>query len=242
LLAYRHLARSFEHDAVLLGILPANDFADSDPALASSRAGYEYRYRPYLVGDAPPYEHVQLREPAWLRGLRGASYAANAALRALSEWRARASPPPFPAASEAARREPSWFYDYPEAAARRLEWIVRALVREAEGRAVAVILIPVADDYRRQQISGPSPLASRLEALAAREGFQLVDLLSTTAAEERGSQSYFHACDYHWNARGNQVAARQVLAALGESFYAPLRARRERQRATGASEGPISDP
>lgn len=223
LLAYRHLAKGFAHDAVLIGVLPANDFADGDPDLARAQPAYEYRYRPYLVGDAPPYEHRELREPAWRRALRRSSYAFNALLGGLARGRVGATPAPEPSPrSEAARGAPSSFYDYRESDARRLEWVLSALVRESEGRVVAVVLIPVLEDYQRQRISGPSPLAARLGALAEREGFRLVDLLATTAADGRRSQAYFHACDYHWNAHGNEVVAAQLFASLGPGFYASL--------------------
>ena len=56
MLAYQSLASSFEHDAVLIGILPANDFIDDDYELGHQ--GMANRYRPYLVGEYPNYELV----------------------------------------------------------------------------------------------------------------------------------------------------------------------------------------
>ncbi len=223
LLAYQTLAKSFAHDAVVIGILPTNDFVDSDLALASSLVDYEYRDRPYLVGDAPPYERFDLREPGWRRLLRSGSYAFNALLRGHSLWRA-AHPPasPQPPRSDAARRAPSWFYDFDEAQLRRLEWILETLEREAEGRPVVVVLIPVLDDFRRRALSGPDPLGPRLEAA----GLRVVDLLSAMADPPGQQAHYFFACDYHWNAEGNRIAFERVLAALRRPFYSDLAAPR----------------
>ena len=50
-LVYRDLAREFDHDAVLVGVLPGNDFANIDFDLARTLPRHDYRYRPYLVGD-----------------------------------------------------------------------------------------------------------------------------------------------------------------------------------------------
>jgi hypothetical protein len=40
----------------------------------------------------------------------------------------------------------------------------------------------------------------------------VVDLLPAMAGPD--SERLFHACDYHWSAEGNALAARAVLAAL----------------------------
>jgi hypothetical protein len=232
LLAYRTLAKAFAHDAVLVGILPANDFVDSDLALARALPDYEYRYRPYLVGDAPPYQRVDLREPRWRRALRSHSYAFGALLHAVSRGgsRAAASASP-PAPSNAARRAPSWFYDYDEAGVQRLTWILQQLVREAQGREVVVLLIPVLEDFRRQALSGPDPLAARLEAA----GVRVVDLLPVMADPRGQWGRYFLSCDYHWSAEGNQVASERVLQALRGSLYADLARRRADARGKGGA-------
>lgn len=223
LLAYQTVAKNFEHDAVLIGILPANDFIDSDLDLASTVPLYEYRYRPYLVGRMPPYERFDLHEPPVRHALRTHSYAFNALLRAISIWQA-------PAASlvpdGAARRAPSWFYDYDAAQLQRLAWTLAALAREAGDRPVTVLLIPVLDDFQRQQLSGPNPLAPQLAALTASAGVKVVDLLPAMSAPVAAWGRYFFSCDYHWNAEGNQVAFERGFAALRRDLYDGLGARR----------------
>lgn len=212
LLAYQTVAKRFEHDGVLVGILPANDFIDGDLALARAVPLYEYRYRPYLVGDAPPYERFDLREPFVRRALRSHSYAFNGLLRAASAWQAT-PPPPLPEGD--ARRAPSWFYDYEPAQVRRLAWTLGEIAREAGDRPVTVLLIPVLDDFRRQAISGSDPLAREL---ASNPRITVVDLLE--AMNEPAGQwgRYFFSCDYHWNAEGNQVAFERGLAAIRRSL------------------------
>ena len=223
-LAYRTLAKRYDHDGVLIGILPANDFVDSDLDLALGLADYEYRYRPYLVGDPPDYTRFDYRESAWRRALREYSYAFNALLRAqvLLASPASGTGPSAPA-DPAARRFPSWYYDFGEAQVARLEWILKQLVREAEGRPVEVVLIPVADDFRRQAVSGANPLGARLVRI---EGLRVLDLLPAMANPQGAWGRYFLACDYHWNSDGNEAASRRVMAALRDTFYRDVESRR----------------
>ena len=53
-LQYKHLVRKFDHDAIIIGILPSNDMTDS---MKDERNMVNDRYRrPYLEGEYPDYE------------------------------------------------------------------------------------------------------------------------------------------------------------------------------------------
>jgi hypothetical protein len=207
-LAYRELARQFDHDAVIVSVVPTSDFRDIDYAAALVLGWYEFRYRPYLVGEAPHYAHLDHREPAWRHWLRRHSYAFNGVRRALRNRALRASPAPT-----------SRFYDFSQWQVRRLEAILERLVVAADGKPIVVLLIPTAADLKRYLESGESdPLSARLAAFAARHDVQLVNLLPSMAMDLRRTQSYFHDCDIHWNAFGNAVATESLLHRLGPDF------------------------
>jgi hypothetical protein len=207
-LAYRELARHFDHNAVIVSVVPTSDFRDIDYEAARELGWYEFRYRPYLVGEAPAYEHFDHREPGWRHWLRRYSYAFNALRQVLRNRALRASAPP-----------PSRFYDFSQREYRRLEAILERLVGAAEGRPILVLLIPTAADLRRYLESGQSdPLSARMAAFAARHEVQLLNLLPPMAADLRRSQGYFHACDTHWNALGNALATEVLLSRLGSDF------------------------
>jgi len=208
LLAYREIASGFDHTAVLLGVVPANDFGDLDFELARNLDTYQHRYRPYLVGNAPDYRHFDYREPAWRRVLRRHSYAYNAVSQLDADGVFEVALPGAPA------RDPSWFYDYQERQVLLLEHVLRALARDVGDRELTVLLIPTEADLRRHARSGPDPLGARLAALGRREGFRVVDLLSAFAAAGPPFDRYFFPCDYHWSAAGNALAAR-VLGSAG---------------------------
>ena len=69
----------------------------------------------------------------------------------------------------------------------------------------------------RIEKTGEAPLPGKLRALCATLGMQYLDLLPVIRAAEGGWESCYLACDRHWNAHGNAVAASAVEAA---SFYA----------------------
>ena len=207
-LAYRELARHFDHDAVIVSVVPASDFRDIDYAAAQELGWYEFRYRPYLVGEAPSYQHLDHREPGWRRWLRRHSYAFNAVRQALRNRALRAMPPPT-----------SRFYDFSQREYRRLEAILERLVAAADGKPILVLLIPTPADLQRYLASGQGdPLSARMAGFATRHGVQLVNLLPPMAADLRRAQGYFHDCDIHWNAFGNAVATEALLRRLGPDF------------------------
>lgn len=211
-LVHRELATRFDHAAILLGVLPTNDFVDLDLERAVRLEDYDYRWRPYLVGDAPRWHHRDLREPRAMRLLRRHSYAWNALREGWRSVRPRA-----------ARSElPSGYYDFSERQLRLLVGVLERLADSADGRPVAVVLIPTLAELQRFARSGPPPLAARLSPLTQRLGFRLVDLLPGMARRTRDWAGYFHRCDYHWSPYGNAVVAELLLDALGPDFYEPL--------------------
>lgn len=61
---------------------------------------------------------------------------------------------------------------------------------------LVVVLIPVLENFRRQQLSGANPLTRRLEELGARVGgVQVVDLLPLRGDPPGQRRRYFQACD-----------------------------------------------
>jgi hypothetical protein len=216
LLVYEALASRFDHHAVLVGLTPENDFADVDVELAAGMRGYDYRYRPYLVGEPPALRPFDWRESALRRRLRQVSWAFNAGLAAWEALRPLPTGPRSGSLAEAARH--SFYYDVEERPLRLLEEILGRLADAAAGRPVAVVLVPTARDVARFAETGPAPLAGRLEALGAVRGFRVVDLLPVFA-EAAPAESLFHACDYHWSRGGHELAARHVREALGPGFW-----------------------
>ncbi len=218
LIAYRELASGFDHDAVILGLFPMNDFIDIDLDLARRMPGYEYRYRPYLLGAAPDFAHVDHREPLPRRLLRRHSYAFNALLHALL-LRSQVPVEDFKALRGGGRKLASWFYDFEEAQIRRLERILELWAEAARDKRLALLLIPSQRDLERFAREGPAPLARRLGRFAEGHGIRIVNLLPGMAQRGVPFERLFLSCDYHWSALGNAVALELAREELGADFY-----------------------
>jgi hypothetical protein len=226
LLVYQDMARGFDHAAVLASVVPANDFADLDLEFSRNLPGYEYRYRPYLVGEPPALRHVEYREPRARRFLRQRSYAFNALLEVQRIRAEREAAAVARAVAKDTPRHPSRFHDVSEPQIALLAAILERLADAAQGRPVAVLLVPNLNDLQRFAEDGPGRLAAALAPLAARRGLRIVDLRPGMAEATPAWERYFLPCDYHWSAFGNQVAAELALGELGAAFYPELPAAR----------------
>jgi hypothetical protein len=220
LLAYRVFAPRFAHTAVMIGILPMNDFYDLDYDVALRSPGYYYRYRPYLVGDYPDYHRVDYRESDMARFLRRNCYACDELTRLYYELAGDGAGFDTPADfRDVAGNVNSEFYNYTPKQYKLLRYCLERLVDESGGRTVVVVLLPGPLDFLRYYQSGPSPLARSLKQLADTRHFVLVDLLPPMFTRTTDWGGYFFDCDPHWNEHGHEVASEILLSELRGVLY-----------------------
>ena len=214
-LMYRHLASGFTHDAVLIGLLPANDFRDDD--IDFGRRIYADRYRPYWTGEAPDFELVYVRESLEaestlergdvgpLELLRSFSYAFNL-IEHVQRARARSEGQSFS----------SNYYDWNEYELARMLHSLRLIAQDAGDRPVVLVMIPVASDVERHRAEGASvpPLTRALRSFAEGTNVRVIDLMPTFDAAEPDPASFSHTCDGHWTAEGHRVAAEGIAQGL----------------------------
>lgn len=225
LLVYRELGAALEHQLVLIGVVPHNDFTDLDYTRASGALAYRYRFRPYLVGHYPSYRHVDHREASWARVLRRHSYAWNALDHARTLLLGSDDPYGPRDLRSAAGVVRSEYYDYGEDQLDLLRFVLERLAAEAAPRPVVAFLIPTLADLERRAQAGPAPLGPALAAAVRGAGVRVIDLLPALREREPHPKRLFFACDYHWNARGNALAA-EILRAELAGEYAVLAAAR----------------
>jgi hypothetical protein len=207
-LAYRSVAKQFEHDAVIFSILPANDFFDLDIGLVREMPDQTYVYRPYLVGAPPEFVRFDLRESRLRRFLRRHTWSGNAALAGALAWRMRRY-----------QEGDSFAYRFNDRQATLLEATLRMLMREAEGRRVVVVIVPTLTELRDYERFGPSRLEAQLRKLGDGIGFRVVDLTPGMAARPRDWTRYYLPCDYHWSVYGHHVAAEILERELRGDLY-----------------------
>jgi len=224
---YEHLVSTFSHDAVLLGVLPDNDFEDN--SLEAGRLFHGDQYRPYLEGKYPDYKLVYFRSDALNRPLKlrikryvkgflrefTETYNLLSYMRAVSieQEAERKAASGRSAAAPARKRIPSQYYDYTSDDWDRMRYSIERLVAKAGKRPVLVFTIPRINDLRRYDADGQAPLTKQMTSLADSLGFAYVDLLAPMHDRSRDWDSYFIRCDGHWSPAGNRVAASLLLEA-----------------------------
>lgn len=229
-LLYKTLASRFSHAAVILGVLPDNDFWDND--FEYGRRVYPDRYRPYLVGRYPTYRLLYYQSSldqgaAHREGWRGRaegilrefSYSYHALDYLRRRVATRLLPEPQPAAAKPLESPApySGYYDYRKDQLDLMKYTFERIRQVAAGRQVIIALLPTRADFERYDATTGSPLGAELERFAAAGGMGFVDLLpgmygqngrSGPGGRSEGWDRYFHACDGHWGAEGHAVAAR----------------------------------
>lgn len=242
-LVYETLARRFAHDAVIIGMLPDNDFWDNDYEFGQQLL--ENRYRPYFVGEHPNYrlvyfqatmnEGVTVDRPSGLelaeRILGEFSYSYNALAHLWMLARIGSSPVLARAPDERAQeffrgkgvsvdpsRPYSGYYDYRQDQLDLVKYTFERIRQRAGGREVVIVLLPLSADFQRYDPSAPPPLSRELERFAAARGITLLDLLPLMHRHTKDWSSYFLSCDGHWSARGHAVAALYTTAKLAPLY------------------------
>ena len=200
-LVYRTMASAFDHDRVIVAVLPENDFHEMDgPWL---RNAYSGQYRPYYkddltIGYLGAY-HAEEKEDLWER--------TKAVLRA---YLASYHVGQYIAVTRLAKsRAYSGYNDYSDVDFKRLQAALLDIKRtaDAHGAKMYVFLVPRANDFQRAR-QGSNRMGPALESWGQKSGIPVKDLLPEMEARTHGDDSslYLH-CDAHWSPYGNSVAA-----------------------------------
>jgi hypothetical protein len=234
LVLYRQLASRFEHDAVLVGLFPANDFLDNSHQRALDD---NYVTRPYLVGEGPDYElvlpdNMDLESEAsrtfhFVKGFSLArflknftyTYNAYAYLEALAREMLKDHAQPVQRSRDGLPF--SFYYEFSDKDWSVLREALARLRQEAEGKKLLVFTIGSLPDYAAYTARNRTtpPLVTRLEALSGEIGFEYVDLMSAMEAMHPDVEDYGMSCDGHFSRLGHENAARALWRS---GFYEDL--------------------
>ena len=218
-LLYKTLASRFDHDAVIISILPANDFSDDD--FANAKTSFRDRYRPYLVGRYPDYDLTYYRSS--LIGARISelgkyaetvvnefTYTARAYSYFKNYRKSTKRRQSLPLEPEAEKPINSYYFDFTDQQFDRLRYAIEHISILAAPRPVLVMTIARRSDYlRADREKSVPPLVERLSALSKSLNIQYIDLLDGLKTDTKLDE-LFHPCDPHWSAYGNAAAARQI--------------------------------
>lgn len=209
LMLYTHFAKSFEHDALIIAILPDNDFLDDD--YEYGRIMHANRIRPFFIGTKPNYKLIvtqsQLQSPGSKlleQTLLTLTYTGNLIkyFRSLSRHNQATIPANY-----------AGYFDFSPAQWDRMEKVLQEFRRAAPSIPILVLTIPCDTDIQRTEKLGAAPLPPKMQALCKSLGMQYLDLMPAIRATPEGWQACYLKTDRHWNARGNEIAAQAVLNA-----------------------------
>lgn len=214
---YRTLAKQFDHNAVIVMILPNNDFA---PGGLSETRDAGARWAPHLTGRYPDYRVTypprafEPRPRDWKRflgNLPGEFWltyrTAGFMVAYVSAVRAHNAGPPEQGALQRSR-----YYRYSREEFARMRYAIEQIARDADkDRRVLVVTIPRPDDFAAAQGGPPPPLPRELNAVTQAAGIDYLDLLPAMQADAKGRPGqWFLSCDGHWSAAGHAEAAKLI--------------------------------
>ncbi|WP_046756409.1 SGNH/GDSL hydrolase family protein [Kordia jejudonensis] len=221
MMMYKSLASKHSHEAVLIGILPSNDFIDDDYEVGLKVGGD--RYQPFLKGAYPNYELVYHADslhksrakpiqPSFIyKFLKNFTHAYNMYRYLSVLQRVKAIPED---KLLDASKVPSYF-NYTEKQFNRMRFSIEEIKRLAGDRPVMVYSIPIEKEIKAYREHGKNPLAKRLQAVCDNIEVEYLDLLPKTAVfSEAEYKALFLSCDGHWSEAGNAFAKKEI-----ESFF-----------------------
>ncbi len=201
---YKTMASNFDHNLVIVAVLPDNDFHDMDYEYWKS-IGEGQRYRPYYAPDLSVFYagHFDPNEgnSAWDRTeafMRAylASYHVGQYIYTRFYWRNL--------------HKYSGYNDFNDVDLARLYKSLNDIkaIAGAHDARMMVFLIPRATDFIELHQTGRNRLGPIMEQWGMKNGIPVKDLLPEMDARDGANwHSYFLPCDGHWSVKGNAVAA-----------------------------------
>lgn len=221
---YESYASKFKHDAVLVGILPANDFIDDDYEL-NKKIGSN-RYKPYWKGEYPNYQLVYFQDSLhksavnkqdlkpFKKVLKNFTYSYNYLLYLKTQFKQRISNED----QVVSKIFVPSYLKYRPAQMNRLKYSLIQLKKEAAGKKLMVFTIPTAEEIIAFKSQQKNPLGKELTAFCANNNIEYLDLLPQSSLLSNNEiKELFLPCDGHWSAKGNRFAKEKIEAYF--NFY-----------------------
>ncbi len=225
---YEHVASEFDHDAVIVCLLPANDFIDDDYEIG--KLGLKERYRPYLVGEFPNYELIHyntdmlagepkpLQEYTLKRFLGNFTYSYNVALYAKSTLLPRVSAFSSNEVSLLQFEDKPGYFNYSKAHLNRVKYALMQIREKAGEKPLLVCSIPNGEELFAKSDLQNDELGAELSAFCIENNIEYLNLFELQQLYDSSTQQQlFLSCDGHWSELGNARAAQELISTF--SFY-----------------------
>jgi hypothetical protein len=226
-LIYKSIARQFEHDVVLIGLLPANDFQDYTPDQAYKLVEWPI-YRPYWQGQYPHYslkyslsaidqsisrnnrttggilktvDSVYSQLSVFDR-LKADLLLNSATVKVIQALAARVS---------TTQGRMTLYEQFPETNFAAMRYSLEQIVAEAKGKKVVLLSIPTQNDIEAIRNGHTNRLDGALQTFCNQHQILFVPLLPSFLTYKGNVADLYVPCDGHWSRKGEQFVADLLL-------------------------------
>jgi hypothetical protein len=224
---YRDLAQDFEHESVLIFVLPANDFTDNDSTYWAASMANRKRYRPYYSGSENPITPFYFPEAIPTDVF--AEYSSEAEsenifgivdVKRFIAGNLWLSNPLRSFSYLVTKKDVTDGTYYLSASEQQQIDMISAyseIVKIASGKPVSFVIIPTKRDFdllgNNRELLSSQAWYQNLNSLATNSGGVFIDL---SDFEVPNIDEMFHSCDGHWSDFGNRWAAEAISMKLSE--------------------------
>lgn len=214
---YKSLASKYNHDAVLIGILPSNDFIDDDYEINLTYGGY--RYRPFFKGNYPDYELVYNLNRIEMSKARPRTVGFKSRLLKNFSYtytlynyiRAKSYIAKLSDTERLEKNKIPSYSNYTTQQFHRLKYALEQIKKASEGKKIMVFTIPIFKEIVAYRETNKNPLGQDLNKVCGDLGIDYLDLLpETNALSLEACEALFLPCDGHWSKKGSLFALEAI--------------------------------
>ena len=224
-LTYRHFKDSVAHNAVLVGLLPGNDFEDYTSERVAAQVDVPI-YRPYWTSDNKlAYSLANINQSIAAVGHTRASLlqTSDSVYHTLS-WKQKArvhfvnhsylAQTLLTLAQKRATADPksTRYTLFSEAEWQVVERSLIQLKTEAAGKPIVLVSLPIKLDVIALRNGAQNRFDQRMRAFCQQRGIGFISLVPHALAYKGNLDDLYLSCDGHWTPRGEAWATERLLA------------------------------
>ncbi len=211
-LLYKEIKDQYDHDLLIVNLLPSNDLIDDDPKYASVD---DSRYKPYLIEDSSGYSIRYFCND--LKKSKALPTAANVTKKVLANYTntyhayhyLKTVLSLFQMRGQVTNLPGYWSTSDEEW--KRLKHCLVQIKALAKKKPVLVICSPSLSELNGIGERESSRLSDSLSQLSKGINFHFLDLLkSWKDLDQENKNSFYLPCDGHWSESGHYEVARQI--------------------------------
>jgi hypothetical protein len=225
-LMYKHVAKVYGADVVMVGFLPGNDFEILDERESYNRVDWPI-YVPYWSGKYPDY---QLRHSladvtqsishgghtnATLLKVADSVYASLPMGQQLkADLLTHSSVFKVIGQAQAKRFKAGTFTKYHDFSEEEWDYVrysLEQIVKEAAGKRVLILSIPILADLQALKSGKSNRIDPALQSLCKKAGAGFVPLAPAFLGYKGNPADLYVSCDGHWSVKGESLAAQTIL-------------------------------